>query len=97
MAASLFEPVALGPLALKNRVIRAAAFEGMADGHLVTPALIQERVPNAWAWAAASPAAAFCAIMALSPAVSSATHSAVPNWPASGKMPAAMPRCSSGV
>ena len=40
MAASLFEPVALGPLALKNRVIRAAAFEGMADGHLVTPALI---------------------------------------------------------
>lgn len=37
---SLFEPVRLGPLTLKNRTIRAAAFEGMADGHGVSDALI---------------------------------------------------------
>lgn len=36
----LFEPVRLGPLTLKNRTVRAAAFEGMAAGHAVTDALV---------------------------------------------------------
>jgi 2,4-dienoyl-CoA reductase-like NADH-dependent reductase (Old Yellow Enzyme family) len=36
----LFEPVRLGPLTLKNRTVRAAAFEGMADGHFVSDALV---------------------------------------------------------
>lgn len=36
----LFTPVQLGPLTLRNRSIRAAAFEGMCAGHGVTPALI---------------------------------------------------------
>lgn len=38
---SLFEPVRLGPLTLKNRTIRAAAFEGMAPGHEVSDALVE--------------------------------------------------------
>ena len=38
--ARIFEPVRLGPLSLKNRTIRAAAFEGMAPGHLVSDALV---------------------------------------------------------
>ena len=37
---ALFDPVRLGPLTLKNRTIRAAAFEGMSPGHEVTDALI---------------------------------------------------------
>jgi 2,4-dienoyl-CoA reductase-like NADH-dependent reductase (Old Yellow Enzyme family) len=36
----LFEPVRLGPLTLKNRTLRAAAFEGMSPGHQATPQLI---------------------------------------------------------
>jgi len=36
----LFEPVRLGPLTLKNRTIRAAAFEGMSPGHEVSEQLI---------------------------------------------------------
>lgn len=39
-ARSLFEPVRLGRLPLRNRAIRAAAFEGMAPGHQVSEALI---------------------------------------------------------
>lgn len=38
--ATLFEPVRLGPVTLRNRTIRAAAFEGMAPGHEVSDALI---------------------------------------------------------
>ncbi len=37
---SLFDPVRLGPLTLRNRTIRAAAFEGMAPGHEVSDALV---------------------------------------------------------
>ncbi len=37
---SLFEPVRLGPVVLRNRTIRAAAFEGMAPGHQVSAALV---------------------------------------------------------
>lgn len=36
----LFTPGTLGPLSLRNRAIRAAAFEGMAQGHEVTSDLI---------------------------------------------------------
>lgn len=36
----LFEPVKLGPIELPNRVIRASAYEGMADGHTPTAQLI---------------------------------------------------------
>lgn len=37
---SLFEPLRLGPLELRNRTVRAAAFEGMAPGHEVSDALV---------------------------------------------------------
>lgn len=37
---TLFEPVRLGPVTLRNRTIRAAAFEGMAPGHEVSDALV---------------------------------------------------------
>ena len=37
----LFEPVSFGPVSLRNRTLRAAAFEGMADGHRPSPALIE--------------------------------------------------------
>lgn len=40
MGARLFESVRLGPLVLKNRTIRAAAFEGMAPGHVVSDELV---------------------------------------------------------
>lgn len=40
MSYRLFEPVQLGPLTLKNRTIRAAAFEGMSPGHEVSDALV---------------------------------------------------------
>ena len=36
----LFEPLRLGPITLRNRTIRAAAFEGMAPGHAPSPALL---------------------------------------------------------
>lgn len=36
----LFTPVKIGPVNLRNRSIRAAAFEGMSQNHQVTPQLI---------------------------------------------------------
>jgi 2,4-dienoyl-CoA reductase-like NADH-dependent reductase (Old Yellow Enzyme family) len=36
----LFEPCRIGPITLRNRTVRAAAFEGMAKDHEVTPALV---------------------------------------------------------
>ena len=41
MRSSLFTSEQLGPLILKNRAIRAAAFEGMSHGHLVSDDLIK--------------------------------------------------------
>lgn len=40
MTNQLFEPCAIGPVRLRNRSIRAAAFEGMCPGHLPSPALL---------------------------------------------------------
>ncbi len=40
----LFEPVRLGPLTLRNRTVRAAAFEGMCPGHRPSPALVAYHV-----------------------------------------------------
>lgn len=36
----LFEPCTIGPVRLRNRSIRAAAFEGMCPGHLSSPELL---------------------------------------------------------
>lgn len=36
----LFEPCRLGPVTLRNRTVRAAAFEGMCPGHRPSPALL---------------------------------------------------------
>jgi 2,4-dienoyl-CoA reductase-like NADH-dependent reductase (Old Yellow Enzyme family) len=39
-APRLFEPCRLGPVELRNRTVRAAAFEGMCPGHRPSPALL---------------------------------------------------------
>ena len=36
----LFTPCSIGPLGLRNRSIRSAAFEGMCPGHLVSDDLL---------------------------------------------------------
>jgi 2,4-dienoyl-CoA reductase-like NADH-dependent reductase (Old Yellow Enzyme family) len=40
LRALLFEPCRLGPVEIRNRTVRAAAFEGMCPGHRPSPALI---------------------------------------------------------
>lgn len=40
MSHQLFEPCSIGPVRLRNRTIRAAAFEGMAPGHRPSQALV---------------------------------------------------------
>nr|WP_143140922.1 hypothetical protein [Nannocystis exedens] len=40
MTNQLFEPCTIGPVRLRNRSIRAAAFEGMCPGHLPSPELL---------------------------------------------------------
>ncbi|MFZ6182574.1 NADH:flavin oxidoreductase [Nannocystis pusilla] len=40
MTYQLFEPCSIGPVRLRNRSIRAAAFEGMCPGHLPSPELL---------------------------------------------------------
>src|SRR5690242_13447962 len=40
MSTPLFEPAQMGPIRLRNRILKAATFEGMSRKGLVTPALI---------------------------------------------------------
>ena len=39
MESLLFTPAKIGPIEIKNRVIRASAYEGMCDGHVPTQQL----------------------------------------------------------
>ncbi len=41
MASTVFEPASLGPLTLRNRIIKAATFEGRTPAGVVTPELIE--------------------------------------------------------
>ena len=41
MASTVFEPAALGPLTLRNRIIKAATFEGCTPDGVVSPELIE--------------------------------------------------------
>ena len=48
---NVFSPVSLGPLTLRNRVVKAATFEGLTPGAVVSQHLVEFHV--------ASPAAAW--------------------------------------
>ena len=41
MSSTLFEPATLGPLTLRNRIIKAATFEGRTPDGAVTPELVE--------------------------------------------------------
>lgn len=56
-----FDPLALAGLRLRNRVIKAATFEGMSPGSEVTPALIEHHRAIA-AGGAAMTTVAYCAV-----------------------------------
>lgn len=40
LASKLFTPITIGPLTLRNRTIRSAAFEGMCPGNAPSPMLL---------------------------------------------------------
>jgi 2,4-dienoyl-CoA reductase-like NADH-dependent reductase (Old Yellow Enzyme family) len=56
-----FDPYRLAGLALRNRVIKAATFEGMSPGGAVTPALVRHHVDVA-AGGVAMTTVAYCAV-----------------------------------
>jgi len=60
---SPFEPFRLGGLQLRNRVIKAATFEGMSPGSTVSPALIEHHADLA-AGGVAMTTVAYCAVTA---------------------------------
>src|SRR5213083_783415 len=57
----LFAPARLGPVALRNRILKAATFEGMSPGGLVSDALIDFHRTFA-AGGVAMTTVAFCAV-----------------------------------
>ncbi|MGL4306973.1 MAG: NADH:flavin oxidoreductase [Mycobacteriaceae bacterium] len=62
-SASIFEPAQLGPVLLRNRVVKAATFEGLSPESLVTPELINFHRQVA-AGGAGMTTVAYCAVLA---------------------------------